>query len=94
MRRPFKIAATLADIVLAWIVVGVVLWPRVDPLSAPPTAVIALSSNITKAGALDYPGTTRLTKALAIPGNRTRYLSRRACSGQPEQRQCPAANRY
>jgi len=66
MRRRFQIAGALTAIALAWMIVGVVLWPRVDPPSSPPSVVIALSSNVTATGALDYAGTTRLTKAVAV----------------------------
>jgi uncharacterized SAM-binding protein YcdF (DUF218 family) len=66
MRRRFQIAGALNAIIVAWVIVGVVRWPRVDPPSSPPSVVIALSANVASTDALDYAGTTRLTKAVAI----------------------------
>jgi uncharacterized SAM-binding protein YcdF (DUF218 family) len=68
LRRPFQIAGGLTAIVVAWLIVGIFRWPRVDLPSAPPSLVIALSSNVEATGALDYAGATRLAKAVAVAG--------------------------
>ena len=67
LRPVFRVAAVSISFVIVWIVVGIVLWPRIDALpNETPSAVIALSAGVKSDSALNDAGVKRLTKAVSV----------------------------
>ena len=67
MRPGFRLAAVLTTVFIVWMAAGVVMSPRVDPLSNPPPGVvISLTSSVDSDSSLDDAGTKRLTKAIDV----------------------------